>query len=150
MFRNRDDLPTLRITSLSEDAEDDDLRALFAPFGSVVRANVVRDRETRESKGFGFVSFSLKSDAEKALQKMNGRGYDSLILSVSWSREFGNGSSGGKLMGRTEGATSRVVGDLGLCVRTENMHIMTDLERDVWQRIVAIVRRYEFVNAERK
>jgi translation initiation factor 3 subunit G len=87
MFRNRDDLPTLRITSLSVDAEDDDLRALFAPFGSVVRANVVRDRETRESKGFGFVSFSFKSDAEKALQKMNGRGYDSLILSVSWSRE---------------------------------------------------------------
>ena len=86
MFRSRDDLPTLRITSLSVDAQDDDLRALFAPFGHVVRANVVRDRETRESKGFGFVSFDSKADAEKALSKMNGFGYDSLILSVSWSQ----------------------------------------------------------------
>ncbi|CAD6590676.1 MAG: translation initiation factor eIF3 subunit g [Tremellales sp. Tagirdzhanova-0007] len=85
MFRQRDDLPTLRITSLSEDAEDDDLRALFEPFGRVARANVVRDRETRESKGFGFVSFESRKDAEKALSKMNGFGYDSLILSVQWS-----------------------------------------------------------------
>lgn len=88
MFRSRDDLPTLRITSLSYDATDDDLRDLFKPFGTVARANVVRDRETRESKGFGFVSFERREMAELALQKMNGRGYDSLILSVSWSREW--------------------------------------------------------------
>jgi len=74
MYRQRDDLPTLRITSLSVDAEDEDLRALFEPFGRVARANVVRDRETRESKGFGFVSFDSRKDAEKALGKMNGFG----------------------------------------------------------------------------
>ena len=88
MFRQRDDLPTLRITSLSTDATDDDLRELFSRFGRVARANVVKDRETKESKGFGFVSFDSRQDAEKALQKMNGFGYDSLILSVSWSREW--------------------------------------------------------------
>lgn len=87
MFRSRDDLPTLRVTSLSVDAQDDDLRALFEPFGRLARANVVRDRETRESKGFGFVSFESRKDAETALNKMNGYGYDSLILNVSWSRE---------------------------------------------------------------
>ena len=82
MFRQRDDLPTLRITSLSVDAEDEDLRALFEPFGRVARANVVRDRETRESKGFGFVSFDSRKDAEKALLKMNGFGeFDLLLLS---------------------------------------------------------------------
>ncbi|TXT05016.1 hypothetical protein VHUM_03836 [Vanrija humicola] len=89
MFRSRDDLPTLRVTSLSYDAEDDDLRSLFEPFaktGRLARANVVRDRETRESKGFGFVSFESRKDAEIALQKMNGYGYDSLILNVSWSQ----------------------------------------------------------------
>ena len=74
MYRSRDDLPTLRITSLSVDAEDEDLHALFSPFGRVVRANVVRDRETRESKGFGFVSYESRKDAEKALAKMNGHG----------------------------------------------------------------------------
>ncbi len=91
MFRSRDDLPTLRVTSLSVDAQDDDLRALFEPFargGRLARANVVRDRETRESKGFGFVSFESRKDAETALEKMNGYGYDSLILNVSWSREY--------------------------------------------------------------
>ncbi|BEI93642.1 uncharacterized protein CcaverHIS019_0601010 [Cutaneotrichosporon cavernicola] len=89
MFRSRDDLPTLRVTSLSVDAQDDDLRALFEPFargGRLARANVVRDRETRESKGFGFVSFESRKDAEAALEKMNGYGYDSLILNVSWSQ----------------------------------------------------------------
>jgi translation initiation factor 3 subunit G len=87
MFK-RDDLPTLRITSLSTDATDEDLRDLFTPFGTVIRANVVKDRDTRESKGFGFVSFESKKVAEVALAKMNGRGYDSLILSVSWSRKL--------------------------------------------------------------
>jgi translation initiation factor 3 subunit G len=85
MFK-RDDLPTLRIQSLSVDADEDDLRALFEPFGRVVRANVIKDRNTGESKGFGFVSFEMRKDAEKALAKMNGYGYDALILSVSWSR----------------------------------------------------------------
>jgi len=85
MFK-RDDLPTLRIQSLSVDADEDDLRELFQTFGRVVRANVIKDRNTGESKGFGFVSFESRKDAEKALNKMNGHGYDSLILSVSWSR----------------------------------------------------------------
>ena len=91
MFRQRDDLPTLRITSLSEDAEDDDLRALFEPFGRVARANVVRDRETRESKGFGFVSFESRKDAEKALSKMNGFGE----RSRSWRMRVNRLNSGG-------------------------------------------------------
>ena len=75
MYRSaRDELPTLRISSLSVDAEDEDLRSLFEKFGRVARANVVRDRETRESKGFGFVSFESRKDAEKALGAMNGYG----------------------------------------------------------------------------
>lgn len=89
--RNRDDFPTLRIASLSTDADDEDLDALFQPFakkGRLIRANVVRDHNTRESRGLGFVSFEYREDAAAAMAKMNGRGYDSLILSVSWSGEF--------------------------------------------------------------
>jgi translation initiation factor 3 subunit G len=72
--RNRDDLPTIRITSLSTDADEDDLRRLFDRFGRIVRANVVRDRDTQESKGFAFVSFDDRSSGEKAIQAMDGRG----------------------------------------------------------------------------
>ncbi|WVQ93797.1 hypothetical protein IAU59_000875 [Kwoniella sp. CBS 9459] len=89
MFRSRDDLPTLRITSLSQDAEEDDVRELFARFGRIGRVSVVRDRETRVSKGLAFVSFEEKKSAEEAIKVMNGRGYDSLILSVAWSQPRG-------------------------------------------------------------
>ena len=90
MFRPRDEHPTLRISSLSLDAEDDDLHALFAPFGKrgrLVRANVVRDHHTGVSRGLGFVSFEYKEDAERAMAKMNGFGYDYSILQVAWSSE---------------------------------------------------------------
>ncbi|WWC66677.1 uncharacterized protein I206_100581 [Kwoniella pini CBS 10737] len=90
MFRSRDDLPTLRITSLSVDAEEDDVRELFSKFGRIARVSVVRDRETRESKGLAFVSFEERKSGEEAIKVMNGRGYDSLILNVAWSQPRGD------------------------------------------------------------
>ena len=84
---SRDDLPTLRVTNISEDTQEQDLRDLFGAFGRVARVYVGRDRETGAGKGFAFVSFEDKSVAQKAMEKMNGRGYDNLILSVQWSRK---------------------------------------------------------------
>ncbi|EIN09310.1 translation initiation factor eIF3g [Punctularia strigosozonata HHB-11173 SS5] len=83
---NRDDLPTLRVTNISEDTQENDLRDLFGRFGRVARVFVGRDRETGAGKGFAFVSFEEKAVAERAMQKMNGFGYDNLILSVQWSQ----------------------------------------------------------------
>ena len=85
---NRDDLPTLRVTNISEDTQENDLRELFGVFGKVARVYVGRDRETGAGKGFAFVSFDDKGAAQKAIDKVNGRGYDNLILSVQWSRKF--------------------------------------------------------------
>lgn len=85
---NRDDLPTLRVTNISEDTQENDLRDLFGVFGRVARVYVGRDRETGAGKGFAFVSFEEKANAQKAIDKVHGRGYDNLILSVQWSREF--------------------------------------------------------------
>ncbi|KAG8878120.1 translation initiation factor eIF3 subunit g [Tulasnella sp. 332] len=83
---NRDDMPTLRVTNVSEDAEEDDLRDLFAKFGRVARVYVGKDRETGIGKGYAFVSFEDKQSAEKALEKVHGKGYDNLILNVQWSQ----------------------------------------------------------------
>jgi len=83
---NRDDLPTLRVTNVSEDASEDDLRELFQRFGRVARVFIGKDRETGIGKGFAFVSFEEKAHAQKAMEKMHGFGYDSLILSVQWSQ----------------------------------------------------------------
>jgi len=85
---NRDDLPTLRVTNISEDTQENDLRELFGVFGRVARVYVGRDRETGAGKGFAFVSFEDRANAQKAIDKVHGRGYDNLILSVQWSREF--------------------------------------------------------------
>ena len=84
---SRDDLPTLRVTNLSEDTQETDLRDLFGRFGRVARVYVGRDRETGAGKGFAFVSFEDRANAQKAMEKVNGLGYDNLILSVQWSRK---------------------------------------------------------------
>ena len=84
---SRDDLPTLRVTNISEDTQENDLRELFGTFGRVVRVYVGRDRDTGIGKGFAFVSFEERAVAQRAMDKMHGRGYDSLILNVQWSRK---------------------------------------------------------------
>jgi translation initiation factor 3 subunit G len=63
---SRDDLPTLRVTNISEDTQESDLRDLFGIFGRVARVYVGRDRETGAGKGFAFVSFEDKANAQKA------------------------------------------------------------------------------------
>ncbi|KAJ1025010.1 hypothetical protein NDA18_004296 [Ustilago nuda] len=82
---SRDEFPTLRVTNLSEDADDEDLRVLFGRFGRVVRVYVGRDRETGICKGYAFVSFEDREEADRARQRIDGRGYDNLILSCQWS-----------------------------------------------------------------
>lgn len=84
---NRDDLPTLRVTNVSEDTTDNDLRELFSAFGRVVRVYIGRDRDTGIGKGYAFVSFEMRSDAERAMNKVHGMGYDNLILNCTWSRK---------------------------------------------------------------
>ncbi|KAI6012094.1 eukaryotic translation initiation factor 3 subunit G-domain-containing protein [Pisolithus microcarpus] len=83
---SRDELPTLRVTNISEETQENDLRELFGAFGRVVRVYVGRDRETGIGKGFAFVSFDDRVTAQKAMEKLNGKGYDNLILSVQWSQ----------------------------------------------------------------
>jgi len=85
---SREDLPTLRVTNISEETQENDLRELFGNFGRVARVYVGRDRETGIGKGFAFVSFEDRAIAQRAMEKLNGKGYDNLILSVQWSRKW--------------------------------------------------------------
>lgn len=82
---DRDNLPTLRVTNLSEDATDSDMWELFARFGKVNRIFLGKDFETGLCKGFAFVTFEDRREAEKALEKVNGLPYDHLILGCAWS-----------------------------------------------------------------
>lgn len=68
----RDDLATLRVTNVSEFAEEQDLREIFERFGRVTRVFLAKDRETGRAKGFAFISFQDRADAAKACEKIDG------------------------------------------------------------------------------
>ena len=82
---NRRDENSVRVTNLSEDTREDDLRDLFSPFGQISRVYVAYDRETGESRGFAFINFVYRADGQRAIDKLDGYGYDSLILRVEWA-----------------------------------------------------------------
>ncbi|KAL4750357.1 hypothetical protein BDW72DRAFT_203993 [Aspergillus terricola var. indicus] len=82
----KDDLATLRVTNVSELAEEQELRDLFERFGRVTRVFLARDRETQRAKGFAFISFADRSDAARACDKMDGFGYRHLILRVEFAK----------------------------------------------------------------
>jgi len=85
-FRERDDLATLRVTNVSEFAEEQDLRDMFERFGRVTRVFLAKDRETGRAKGFAFVSFADRGDAARACEKMDGYGFGHLILRVEFAK----------------------------------------------------------------
>ncbi|KAI5366495.1 Putative RNA recognition motif domain, nucleotide-binding alpha-beta plait domain superfamily [Septoria linicola] len=83
----RDDLATLRVTNVSEFAEEGDLREMFERYGRVTRVFLAKDRETGRAKGFAFVSYADRSDAARACEKMDGFGYGHLILRVEFAKK---------------------------------------------------------------
>lgn len=78
---------TLRVSNLSEDTVEDDLKKLFSKFGSIQRCNILRDRETGRSRCFGFVVFHDLEHAQKAAQGMNGYPHDNLIMDVDFANK---------------------------------------------------------------
>lgn len=76
----------LRISNLTKDAEEMDLRELFKSFGRITRVFIAKEDVTGESRGFAFVTFQERDDAERALEQLNGHGYGYLILKVEWAK----------------------------------------------------------------
>jgi len=86
MGETRDkDFASLRVSNLSEETHDTDLRELFRRFGPVHRIFLAKDKNTNVSKGYAYVSYYNVQDAENAIKHLNGYGYDNLILQVEWS-----------------------------------------------------------------
>lgn len=77
---------TLFVGNLSFDLSDEDLEQAFAEFGTVTSARIIRDRETRRSKGFGFVEFEDDAAADAAVAKMDGKDLNGRPLRVNEAR----------------------------------------------------------------
>ena len=75
------------VSNLSFHTTDEDLRKLFAQFGSVTSAKVITDRETGRSRGFGFVEMESEKEGTEAMKKLDQKEIEGKQLSVSIARE---------------------------------------------------------------
>jgi len=72
-----------------------DLESLFRAHGDVVSAEIIEDRETGRSRGFGFVQMSADEDSDRAIESLNGSDMNGRTLVVNEARERQPRSSGG-------------------------------------------------------
>ena len=91
----------LYVGNLTYNVNESDLEALFSPFGAVQSAQIIVDRDTNRSKGFGFVEMGSDAEAQAAIQGLDGRDHDGRNLTVNEAkprepRSGGGGSDGGR------------------------------------------------------
>ncbi len=86
------------VGNLPYSTSSEDLRAAFEAYGEVTAANVISDRDSGRSKGFGFVEMSNDAQAKEAIEKLNGSEMDGRTITVNEARpreERPRGGSGG-------------------------------------------------------
>jgi RNA recognition motif-containing protein len=95
----------LYVGNLAYSTTSETLEQLFSEFGSVKSAQVVMDRETNRSKGFGFVEMNETSEAQAAIEALNQKQVDGRTLTVNEARprEDRGGGGGGGYGGRGGG-----------------------------------------------
>lgn len=89
----------LFVGKLSYDTTNDSLQAQFAQHGTVISAQVIMDRDTNRSKGFGFVEMEDQAAAQAAINALDGKEFEGRIIAVSAAkpredRPQGNGGQG--------------------------------------------------------
>jgi cold-inducible RNA-binding protein len=92
----------LYVGNLTYEMTDGDLQNLFSPHGAVQSAQVIMDRETGRSKGFGFVEMDKGEEATAAITALNGHEVNGRALTVNEARpREDRGGSGGFSGGRS-------------------------------------------------
>jgi RNA recognition motif-containing protein len=90
----------LYVGNLPYGISDSDLQAMFEPHGTVQSAQVIMDRDTGRSKGFGFVEMGSDQEAQAAIAAMNGQDREGRALVVNEARPKTDGGGGGGRGGR--------------------------------------------------
>lgn len=74
---------SIYVGNLSFSVDQSSLRSIFSEFGEVISANVISDRETGRSRGFGFVEMETEAAARTAISTLDGREHDGRKLKVN-------------------------------------------------------------------
>lgn len=74
------------VGNLTYGTDNADLESLFSQYGEVAGAQVIKDRETGRSRGFGFVEMGSSEDAQKAIAELNGRDVNGRQLTVNLAK----------------------------------------------------------------
>jgi RNA recognition motif-containing protein len=85
------------VGNLNWKASDNELKDLFSRYGEVTKVNIVKDKMTRRSKGYGFVEFASDSDANNAINELNGKEFmgRNLVVNQAKPRQDRSENSGG-------------------------------------------------------
>ncbi len=86
------------VGNLSFGVTEEAIRSAFEEYGTVDRVSVVKDRDTGQARGFGFVEMNNDSEAERAINGLNGKQLDGRALNVNEARpkeDRGGGGGGG-------------------------------------------------------
>jgi RNA recognition motif-containing protein len=74
------------VGNLSHEVTEEGLREAFEPFGQIESVNIIKDRFSGESRGFGFLEMPSKQEAEKAIEEMNGKDLMGRAVNVNEAR----------------------------------------------------------------
>jgi RNA recognition motif-containing protein len=80
------ELMKLYVGNLSYRMSEEELESAFAAFGTVSSAKIIMDRDSNRSKGFGFVEFEDKAEAEAAIENLNGKDLGGRAVVVNEAR----------------------------------------------------------------
>ncbi|MCL5055771.1 MAG: RNA-binding protein [Firmicutes bacterium] len=83
------------VGNLSLDSTKEDLEQFFSSAGTVKEVLIIQDRDTGRSKGFGFVTFATRQEANNAVETLNGHELQSRSLKVSMAKEKSPAGGGG-------------------------------------------------------
>lgn len=83
------------VGNLSYGATEASVRSMFETYGTVERVNLITDRDTGQARGFGFVEMPNSSEADRAIEQLNGRELDGRALNVNEARPKENRGGGG-------------------------------------------------------
>lgn len=85
----------LYVGNLGYNIEKNDLEQMFSAHGTVTSVQVITDRDSGRSKGFGFVEMGSESEAQAAIEALNGKSIDGRSLTVNEARPQENRGGGG-------------------------------------------------------